>query len=192
MAPRTEEQFEKIRETRKKEIMDTALELFATEGFYATSISKIAAKAGISKGLLYNYWDSKEELIKTIIFKGLGNMVGFVDPNQDGFLTRKEFRYFLDEMFKALKAEPNYWRLYFSVFMQPQVMKLVEKELSVMMHKYLMMWSEYFTVHGSSDPETDALFFGALLDGIGFQFMIDPARFPLDKVKNKLIDMYCK
>ena len=192
MSPRTEQQFEKIREARKREIMDTALELFATEGFYATSISKIASKAGISKGLLYNYWDSKEELIKSIIFNGLDRMNSFVDPNQDGFLTRNELRYFLEEMFKALKKEPHYWRLYFTVFMQPQVMKLVEKQMAVIMHKYIMMLSEYFTLSGSKDPETDALFFGAILDGIGFQFMVDPERFPLEKMKDKLIDMYCK
>ena len=192
MSPRTEQQFEKIREVRKKEIMDTALELFANEGFHATSVSKIAAKAGISKGLLYNYWDSKEELIRSIIFAGLDNLTRFVDPNKDGFLTRQEMRYFLDEMFNALKTEPNFWRLYFSVFMQPQVMKLVEKQMGVVLNKYLMMLSEYFTLNGSKDPDTDALFFGALLDGIGFQFMVNPEHFPLEKVKQKLIDMYCK
>jgi AcrR family transcriptional regulator len=42
MSPRTEQQFEKIREARKREIMDTALELFASEGYDVTSISKIA------------------------------------------------------------------------------------------------------------------------------------------------------
>ena len=40
MSPRTEQQFEEIREVRKREIMDAALELFATEGFDVTSISK--------------------------------------------------------------------------------------------------------------------------------------------------------
>lgn len=192
MPPRTEHQFEKIREARKKEILHAALELFANEGFHNTSISAIASKAGISKGLLYNYFSSKEDLIRTIIYNGLDSMTRFVDPNKDGFLTRNELKYFLEEMFKALKNEPDYWKLYFTVFMQPKVLKLVEKRLAVTVHKYLMMLSEYFTSAGSTDPETDALFFGALLDGIGFQFMVDPERFPLEKVKDKLIDMYCK
>ncbi len=192
MPPRTEKQFEEIRETRKNEILDTALELFANEGFHATSISKIANKAGISKGLLYNYFESKEDLIITIIFNGLDNMFFYMEPNKDGILTHLELKNFLDEMFKDLKREPNFWKLYFTVFMQPQVFKLVEKKFAVTIHKYMMMLSEYFTKNGSKDPETDAIFFGALLDGIGFQFMVDPESFPLDKVKNKLIDMYCK
>jgi len=67
--PRTEKQFEEIREFRKAMIMDVALELFANEGYYPTSISKIASKAGISKGLMYNYFKSKEVLITVMILE---------------------------------------------------------------------------------------------------------------------------
>jgi len=97
MSPRTEQQFEEIRESKKKLIMDTALELFAVEGFHTTPISKIASAAGISKGLLYNYFESKEDLIKTIIFKGLDNLSRFIDPNKDGVLTRDELSYFFEQ-----------------------------------------------------------------------------------------------
>ena len=191
MSPRTEQQFEEIRETRKKAIMDTALELFARDGFDTTSISKIAARAGISKGLLYNYFDSKEDLIRSIIFNGLDILIHYMDPNKDGVLTREEMKYFIEEMFNTLKNESRYWRLYFNVFFQPHVLKLVEKRIAVLVQNYLKMLQEYFVSTGSDDPETDAIFFGALLDGIGFQFMVNPAQFPLEKVKNKLIRIYC-
>ena len=171
--------------------MDTALELFANEGFDVTSISKIASGAGISKGLLYNYFNSKEDLIKNIIFNGIDSLTRFVDPNKDGILTQQEMKYFIEEMFNALEEEPDYWKLYFSLFFQPHVLKLVEKRLAVMIHTYMKMLSEYFTATGSADPETDSIFFGALLDGIGFHFMANPEHFPLEKVKNKLLKMYC-
>ncbi|MFC2080630.1 TetR/AcrR family transcriptional regulator [Bacteroidota bacterium] len=191
MAPRTEQQFEEIRESRKKEILDAALELFANDGFYVTSVSKIATRAGISKGLLYNYFDSKEDLIRTIIFNGLDNLTRFVDPNKDGILTTEELKYFLDEFFNGLEKEPRYWKLYFNLFFQPQVLKLVEKRLAVMTRTYMKMLAEYFSSTRSEDPQTDTIFFGALLDGIGLHFMINPEQFPLEKVKNKLLKMYC-
>ena len=53
MSPRTEQQFEAIREERKEQIKRVALEVVFEEGFQNASISKIAQKAGISKGLLY-------------------------------------------------------------------------------------------------------------------------------------------
>jgi AcrR family transcriptional regulator len=191
MSPRTEQQYEDIREIRKKEIMDTALELFAIEGFDKTSISKIATKAGISKGLLYNYFNGKEDLIRTIIFNGLDSLTGYIDPNHDGVLTRKELQYFIEEFFNAVEKNEHYWRLYFTLFFQPHVLKLVEKRLIVMIHTYMKMLEEYFRSNGSEDPETDAIMLGAVLDGIGFHFMANTATFPVEKIKQKLIQMYC-
>jgi len=171
--------------------MDTALELFASKGFHTTPISKIAAAAGISKGLLYNYFDSKEDLIKSIIFNGLDNLSQYIDPNDDGVLTRDELRYFLEEFSNVMKKDPNFWTLYFNLFLQPQVLKLVEKRLMEIIHDYMRMLTSFFKSNGYEDPDIEALLLGAILDGIGFHFMLDPENFPIEKVKNKLIKMYC-
>ena len=103
MSPRTEQQFEEIRENKKRLILETALELFASEGYHTTPISRIASAAGISKGLLYNYFESKEDLIKTIIFNGFDNLTQFIDPNHDGVLTREELKYFFEEFSNVMK-----------------------------------------------------------------------------------------
>jgi AcrR family transcriptional regulator len=50
------------REDRREMILDVATEVFLSEGYAATSMSSIAAKLGGSKGTLYNYFKSKEEL----------------------------------------------------------------------------------------------------------------------------------
>ena len=171
--------------------MDTALELFAEEGFHTTPISKIATTAGISKGLLYNYFNSKEDLIRSIIFNGLDNLTEFIDPNKDGILTKDELRYFLEEFSNVMKSDLHFWTLYFNLFLQPQVLKLVEKRVSVIIHGYMKMLTSYFDSAGYADPEIEALMLGAILDGIGFHLMIDPENFPIEKVKNKLIKMYC-
>lgn len=192
MSPRTEHQFEQIREARKHDIMVAALELFAAEGFHTTSISKIAARAGISKGLIYNYYSSKEDLIKSIIFNGLEHITRLVDTDKDGHLTKEEMRYFLEEIFELLKSEPQFWKLYFTTFLQPQVLKYVEKRLAVTLQTYMNMLVDYFAARGSDAPETEALMFGALLDGLSFQFIINPDGFPIETAKRKLIEMYCK
>ena len=66
MCPRTSEQFEDIRESKRRRIMDAAIDCFATTGYHAVSISDLAKHAGISKGLMYNYFSSKDELLKSI------------------------------------------------------------------------------------------------------------------------------
>ena len=65
--PRTEKQFEEIRATKKALILDAALQVFARDGYHNASISKISKQAGISKGLMYNYFNSKEELLEILV-----------------------------------------------------------------------------------------------------------------------------
>ena len=51
------------KEKRKKEIVLATLEVFSEKGYEATSMSQIAKLAGIGKGTIYEYFESKEELI---------------------------------------------------------------------------------------------------------------------------------
>lgn len=53
---------------KQNKILQAALELFAEEGFKATSTSKIAKKAGVSEGLIFRHFGNKEGLL-TAIFK---------------------------------------------------------------------------------------------------------------------------
>jgi TetR/AcrR family transcriptional repressor of mexJK operon len=50
------------RDKRREAILDVARSVFSEEGYAATSMSSIAARLGGSKGTLYNYFKSKEEL----------------------------------------------------------------------------------------------------------------------------------
>lgn len=190
MSPRTEEQFEEIRQTKKKLILETAFYLFATEGFYPTSISKIANKAGISKGLIYNYFSSKEELITEIVFDGIDRLMEFFDPNRDGKLTKEELKFFIEEIFRIMKKNLHFWKLYFSILSQQAVLKLVENKLLEFFKPAFKMLEDYFEKQGVEDPVTETRFFGALIDGVAFDYIIDPENFPLEKIKKRILSLY--
>jgi AcrR family transcriptional regulator len=59
------------KEARPEEILSAALESFAERGFAATRIEDVAARAGISKGTLYLYFNGKEELFKAVVRQAL-------------------------------------------------------------------------------------------------------------------------
>ena len=87
MSPRSAKQFDDIRKQKSKLIMETALELFAENGFHATSISQIAKKAGISKGLIYNYFESKNDILEEIIEEGFDDVYSnFDDRSRRNFV----------------------------------------------------------------------------------------------------------
>ncbi len=185
--PRTAQQYENIREGKKKLIMRTALELFASKGFHATTISSIAEKAGISKGLLYNYFENKEDLMRSIIYEGLENLDKLMDPDKDGVLTSDEIEYMIDRFFALLQEDISFWRLYFTVFVQEPVVKLVEIRLVNTVKKYIEMFEAYFRSGGCEDPYAEAVLFGAMLDGIAMNYIANPGLFPVDKIKKRII-----
>lgn len=60
---------------RPAELLDAALALFAEKGFAATRAEEVALRAGVSKGTLYLYYPSKEELLKAVIRERLGQEI---------------------------------------------------------------------------------------------------------------------
>ena len=75
--------FELKREQSKENIIAVALALFAEHGFEKTSIRMIAQKAKISLGLLYNYYASKDELLKEIFRRGQQDIHASLTPDGD-------------------------------------------------------------------------------------------------------------
>ena len=67
MSPRSTIENKKIRTESISKILDAAYRLMAKNGYESTSISQIANEAGVSKGLMYNYFHSKEDLLKALI-----------------------------------------------------------------------------------------------------------------------------
>lgn len=190
MAPRTEKQFEAIREEKRSRILEAALELFGHEGYHSTTISKIARKAGISKGLVYNYFESKEQVVREILSSGIEQMLDIFDVNHDGVLEESELEFFLHEMFKHLQEHRKFWKLYFSLSLQPEIYPFVKEKIDELSRPIMHIVTSYFSKAGFEDPQNETMIFGALLDGIGLHYIMDPGNYPLEAVKNTLLNRY--
>src|SRR5690554_3909722 len=67
MSPRSEKANQEIREKRREQIIAAALKVFAKKGLSAAKISDIALEAGLSYGLFYHYFSSKDELFTILV-----------------------------------------------------------------------------------------------------------------------------
>ncbi len=62
------------KEARKTQIIEAALDLFVERGYYGTKTSQISKRAGISEGLLFHYFPTKEILLEELVDIGLEGM----------------------------------------------------------------------------------------------------------------------
>ena len=76
------------------------------------------------------------------------------------------------------------------VMAQPKVMELVFDELMAMLAPFMDTMTSFFESKGCSEPITRARLFGAVMDGLSLNFIMDPEGFPIEETKKILIDMF--
>ena len=172
--------------------MSAALEEFAEHGYHASSINKITKRAGVSKGLLYNYFESKEYLLKEIMRKAHNEIWVYFDPNHDGILTNEEFFYFIKQNMKVVKENIPFWRLFSSIMLQPNVSQLIIHDFDDKTATYTEMLYDFFKRNNCENPEEEILIFSSLLKGVMILFLGNPMHVPLEIYENAILNFYEK
>lgn len=104
---------EEQKEQRRKIILTKALELFVKRGYSDTKIGDIAKAADMSVGLMFHYFESKEQLYEELVKIGAEGTNAPLKMNFDNPL--EYFRGFLDALFSYAKEQP--WVFYMFVLM---------------------------------------------------------------------------
>ncbi len=107
------------KETRKNQIMDTALKLFSKLGFYEVTIADISRELGMSVGNIYNYFSSKDALAKELILyisKILGSKIREInlEPISAKEKIEKIVRFYFDIAKKRPELIDYFLRVYLS------------------------------------------------------------------------------
>jgi AcrR family transcriptional regulator len=167
--------------------MNAALEHFSNIGFHATTITHIARHAGISKGLLYNYFKSKVDLLAAIINRSLTEIYGTFNPDHDSQLTPEEFELFIRKVFSLFREKRQFWKLLFRIMMQQGVYEnlLSEEKMPISVsgtplrefsENMIMLLADYFArKQGSAgpdyDPTTEMLMFTNTVKGFAMTYL---------------------
>ncbi|WP_027398963.1 TetR/AcrR family transcriptional regulator [Anaerovorax odorimutans] len=106
---RSIEKNEQLRQQSKEKIIAAALNQFAKNGLFATRIQDIAGEAGISQGLLYRYYSSKNEIYVDLIEDALDKMNEAVNSVQVMEISGKEkILKSIDALYITIKTSQRY------------------------------------------------------------------------------------
>ena len=192
MSPRTKQQFKEIRKTSREKILSVALELFAKKGYHASSISQIAKKAKISKGLMYNYFASKEKLLDEIIQEGFNSLAELKYEGRRGVDPEKQLEEFIDAILDNLYSNFSYWQLYLALLIHPEIQKKFEKKIQKFKDEFIKTVASLFRKLKVKNPELEAFLLGTFFDGLVLNFMVAEDLFPVRKIKEALLTKYIK
>ena len=192
--------------------MDVALVLFANEGYFKTTIKNIARHAGISQGLIYNYFESKEELLMAIINRSIEETSQYLEPYKNNYLSEMEFETIVRKFFSLLREKITFWRLLSQLLLQKDVREQFLKSKTGSVNTTQVMFtnrSNTFLLHLNKmiadyfarkknkstddyDPDLEMNMFIYTIEGLAritiTQDHVDEVNY--QKAINKIIDLY--
>lgn len=174
---------------KKEDIIATALELFAIHGYASTPVSLIAKQAGVSQGLMYNFFSSKEELLREMIRLGSADIA----KSMEGYLTigdpREAIKNHVHRTVDIIQKRKTFWRLLHAIRLQGMVIQAVEDQFQEINTTVTAIFEKVFRKLAYPNPKLEAILFLAQIDGLVILYLQDET-IPLKKLAVQLISRY--
>ena len=190
MSPRTHSQWEEIRGKSREKILNAAISLFSSIGYFSTSVSKIAQKAGVSKGLLYNYFESKDHLLMAIVEKTMTLLDDVFKIEKKDLTPNEELSIIMEKTFNLIENHKGYLRMLIPLSMQIQEFDFINDMIYKKYDEYVKKTEIIFEKLNYQNPEDEARLLLATLDGLMYQYLVLGDNLPYDKIKESIKNKY--
>lgn len=189
--PRTKEQNSIVQEQSKNRIVEAALRLFVEFGYERTSIRMIAGEAGISLGLMYNYFSGKEALLREIFIRGVADVQrSFILPDTQKNGSLSDIPAFIKNCLHIVRQHEEFWRLLYALRYQPAIQKLLDGEVRAFEGMVMANLEQLCTQHTTGNPRALAYLLFALIDGLCTHSVYHTGEYPVEDIMEQIRDYF--
>lgn len=167
-----------MREHSREAILDAALATFGESSFAETTTATVAERAGVSKGLIFNHFPSKEALLQALVENMIGEALDYWDAQSWTGPPREQLTRWVDGAIAQVRRRPGFYRLYFSLALQPGGSAAVERAMTSMkprLERYLARAEALFSDIGSANPGVDAQLLQCAINGLAQAIVTGPS-----------------
>lgn len=181
-----------MREEAREKILAGSLEVFGERGFPDASMREIADRAGVSKGLAYHYFDSKEALLVAALRSRLQSLLEATERMAEHDGPAHRLASLTDDLLRQVARRPEVFRLYLELTMQARAGALREaaSELRESMEAYLGRVTALFEALGADEPGVDALLFRSALLGVCMRLVVGSEEPDLPALRTRLLELF--
>ena len=171
----------------KQKLLDAAMTLFESQGYFATTVADITAEAGVSKGLVYNYFASKEALLVALLENATSQMASVAETLTPSDSIETSLSRFLDRLFDFLETEKRFLKLQLTLMLMPELQQVVHASQQERATQLLNILHAWFRQAKVRQPKVKARLFLAMLDGVALHYLCIYEQYPLEAMKPQLI-----
>jgi AcrR family transcriptional regulator len=175
---------------KKELIVKAAMALFSSNGYKQTSTLLIATKAGVSEGLLFKHFKSKEKLLGELLKRGIRQMEESLSPYKEVKDPILAIHAHLDLVVEMMKQDPTYWKLIYRIKFQITETKSLHMIWKQHLEEMLTIIAANFKKVGVKKNKEEAFVFLALLDGVSSNYLQQPKEYPINNVIKAIKERY--
>jgi AcrR family transcriptional regulator len=181
-------------EGKRMHLIEAAGRVFRHAGFQTATMAQVAQAAGVSKGLPYHYFESKEELASAVVAFHLAD-VWDVLASWPATGPEERLRWFVSTALNHARTHADSYRLYLSLALQPTTRDLVLAEVAKRRAMLLGVEEELrsiFSELGHADPGAAALVLRVTVDGLIQYLLIAGDGFPIPEAVSQVMALHCR
>ena len=188
MTPRSEAQNEAIREQRRAEIERAATGMLLEKGYASIRMDEVARAAGVSKGTLYWYFDSKADLFRQALRHMFDQMML---PALDLASAEGDPMEILGQMTEMSVAMANAkdpgWHVVMAAMSDPQLFDLMKDIGARLYEDFIEIVEGLFRRAGREDAREMAFLFAAAMDGLALPPILGVELPPADRDRKSVV-----
>jgi len=191
--PRGDRRNRQLREAARGRILDGSVAAFAEKGFRAASMDDVARAAGVSKGLAYFYFRSKEALLACVLEERIAHLFDVVRGLDPHAPARERLTQLVGALFSRVIREPELFRLHLSLTLERSLSGVATRSLRRVARShdtYLAAVRDLCADLGSADPDLDALLLRSALLGVFLRYVRAIEDVPLDRLCSRLLELF--
>ena len=174
----------------KTKLVQTAALLFAQKGYHATSVEQIAKAAGVSKGLMYNYFNSKTDLLGAIIEEASSKIFAVASKSNSKQPYQVTLRVFLDHYLQMITQNKDFLSFQLSLLLQVDLKTIVQPLLQIRVDHIILKTEMMFKDAGVRNHKQVARRFITELDGVAMHELSVINSFPVEELIEDIYNNY--
>ena len=189
--PRRPEQYEQLRAESVRHLLDAARTTFVRLGYDRATIRAIAREAGVAQGLLYNYFRSKEDLLRTVFQEGVRDVGEALAAGSGAGTPAEQLERVIRRSFELVRERREFWLLSHMLRFQPKTVALTA-ELSAWTQMVRAQLETLLRKIGHRDAPALSRVLFAAIDGAAQHYALDPDGYRVGPVADALVRHFCR
>jgi len=175
---------------KKQHIIIIATQLFSERGFEHTPISMICEKAKVSKGLIFHYFKSKDDLLRAVFITTTKLIIEINELKTIDQPPKERLIELLESFFEQLKLDKFFVQLNLNIILQPKTRAILSDLIEERSAFILNSVKEIFEKINPQKASVMSYLLIAELDGIALNYLSIFDAYPLQEIQAHLIQKY--